>query len=331
MAAKKRVLFWQETFLPHIGGVEVLAPKLLSGLRERGYEFIVITRDDHVDRPTETDCDGIPVHRYPFATAYMGGNLEQLVRMRSQIAQLKRRFAPDLIHINLFGPSALFHYDTASVDGAPVLLTLHNQESAMLQHSCSADGLFRKALRGAQWVACVSAAVLDHWRQMAPEISSYSSVVYNGFAAPDLAPPSLPLEMPRLLCLGRLSQEKGFDLALKAFASIVGCFPNARLVIAGDGPERGALEQQGARLNLAHAVDWLGWVNPQNVARLLRTITLVLIPSRHEGFPSVAVEAALMGRPVVATNVGGLAEIVLHGDTGLLVPAEDSEALGSGY
>lgn len=327
MATKKRVLFWQETFLPNIGGVEVLAPKLLSGLRQRGYEFTVVTRDDHLDQHTESDCDGIPVHRYPITTAYMGGNLEQLLQMRSQVARLKRTFAPDLVHLNLFGPSALFHYDTASVHRAPVLLTLHSTKNTMLQHSCAANGLFRKALRSAQWVACVSAAVLDHWRQMAPEISSYSSVIYNGFAAPDLAPGPLPLEPPRLLCLGRLSREKGFDLALSAFASILGRFPQARLVMAGDGPERGALEKQAAQLNLTHAVEWLGWIAPENVAGLLTTVTMILLPSRYEGLPSVAVEAALMGRPVVATKVGGLAEVVRHGSTGLLVPVEDSAAL----
>jgi len=327
MPQKHRILFWQESFLPRIGGVEVLAPKLLSGLRRRGYEFTVVTRNDLVDQPTEMDCEGTAVHCYPFGKAYMRGNLEQLLQMRRHIAQLKRRFAPKLVHINLFGPSALFHYDTASVDRAPVLVTIHNKESAMLQHSCATDGLFRKALRSAQWVTCVSTAVLNHWRQMAPEISSYSSVIYNGYAAADLVPTPLPLEPPRLLCLGRLSREKGFDLALTAFASIVGRFPEARLVIAGDGPERGALEKQAARLNLARAVEWLGWIAPQNVAQLLTTVTMILLPSRYEGLPSASVEAALMGRPVVAARVGGIPEIVVHEQTGLLVPPEQPNAL----
>jgi glycogen(starch) synthase len=247
--------------------------------------------------------------------------------MRSQIAQLKRRFAPNLVHINLFGPSALFHYDTASVDRAPVLLTLHNQESAMLQRSCAADGLFRTALRDAQWVACVSAAVLSHWRQTAPEISSYSSILYNGFAAPTSPLEPLPFDSPLVLCLGRLSPEKGFDLAVAAFAAVAARFPEARLVIAGDGPERAALERQAARLNLHHAVEWRGWIAPEDVTQLLRTTTMVLLPSRHEGLPSVAVEAALMGRPVIGTRVGGIPEIILDGETGLLIPPEQPDSL----
>jgi len=121
--------------------------------------------------------------------------------------------------------------------------------------------------------------------------------------------------------------KQGFDLALTAFASIVGRFPEARLVIAGDGPERGALEKQAARLNLARAVEWLGWIAPQNVAQLLTTVTMILLPSRYEGLPSASVEAALMGRPVVAARVGGIPEIVVHEQTGLLVPPEQPNAL----
>lgn len=327
MASQKRVLFWQETFLPNIGGVEILAPKLLAGLSGHGFEFIVVTRDDSVAVPTETSCAGIPVHRCPFAAGFMPGHIEQLARMRAYVLRLKRSFAPNLIHINLFGPSALLHYDTAAGERPPVLLTVHAQENRMLQHSCAVGGLFRKALGSAQWVTFVSAAALEYWRQRAPEIAGYSSVVYNGFATPELSPTPLPSETPRVLCLGRLSREKGFDLALTAFAAILGSFPSARLVIAGDGPQRSALEQRAASLNLTHAVEWLGWVNPENVARLLLTTTLVLIPSRREALPSVAVEAALLGRPVVATKVGGLAEVVRHGSTGLLVPVEDSTAL----
>ena len=323
----KRVLFWQESFLPLIGGVEVLAPHLLAGLRERGYEFTVVTRDDNVDRPVETSWDGIPVHRCPLVTAFMAGNIENLTRTRSHIARLKRSFAPHLVHMNLFGPSALIHHDTVRAHSAPLLITLHATDNAMLLHSCSKEGLFGITLRSAQWVNCVSSAVLTYWRHRVPEICSYSSVLYNGFKPSDLAIEPAPTQPPSLLCLGRLSAEKGLDVAIAALASIAARFPAARLVIAGDGPERAALESQVKRLNLTRAIEFKGWVSPKRVTALIDAATAIVLPSRSEGLPSVAVEAALRARPVVATRVGGIPEIVVHDQTGLLVDADDASAL----
>jgi glycogen(starch) synthase len=144
---------------------------------------------------------------------------------------------------------------------------------------------------------------------------------------PALLPQPLPNDLPRLLCLGRLAAQKGFDLAITALASIAGRFPNARLIIAGDGPERPALERQVAGLGLADSVDFTGWVSPDEVLTLINRATMVVMPSRWEGLPSVVLQAAMMARPVVATRVSGLSEVVVHQKTGLLVEPEDLNGL----
>jgi glycosyltransferase involved in cell wall biosynthesis len=118
-------------------------------------------------------------------------------------------------------------------------------------------------------------------------------------------------------------------LALAAFASIIDRFPEVRMSIAGDGPERTQLERQIAEWHLEGKVELLGWVAPDNVPALLNTATMVLMPSRWEGLPSVALQTAMMARPVVATSVGGLSEVVVHQHTGLLVPSEDHAELAS--
>jgi glycogen(starch) synthase len=114
---------------------------------------------------------------------------------------------------------------------------------------------------------------------------------------------------------------------LEAFAKIINHFPNTRLIITGDGPERRNLEQQVARSKLTGLVELAGFVTPGQVPALINSATLVLIPSREEAFSLVALEAALMARPVVATRVGGLPEVVLHGQTGLLVDNGNTDAL----
>jgi glycogen(starch) synthase len=130
-----------------------------------------------------------------------------------------------------------------------------------------------------------------------------------------------------VLCVGRLSAEKGVDVAIAGFASIVERFPQARLIIAGDGPLKADLEQQALELKIRDFVDFVGWVIPEMIPSLINTATLVVMPSRSEGLPLVALEAALMARPIVATRVGGLPEVVLHQENGLLVEPEDHNAL----
>jgi glycosyltransferase involved in cell wall biosynthesis len=187
--------------------------------------------------------------------------------------------------------------------------------------------LLEHILRSASWVAACSQATLEHARRTVPDCALTSSVIYNGLEMPELPRMALPLDPPRILYLGRLADEKGADLAVAAMASLTQLFPSARLVIAGDGPSRRSLELLAAELGVDHAVHFVGWVAPSAVPSLMNMATLLGMPSRTEGFGLVALESALMSRPLVATQVGGLPEIVAHGETGLLVEPEDSHGL----
>jgi glycogen(starch) synthase len=153
--------------------------------------------------------------------------------------------------------------------------------------------------------------------------------MYAGRPVPDLIPTPLPQDPVRLLCLGRVVADKGFDLALSALSLLAERYPQIRLTIAGDGPARSDLEHQAAKLGLAHAVEFPGWVDPSRVPELINESTVVVIPSRwfQEGLPVVSMEAAQMARPIVATRVGGLPEAVVDQVTGLLVEREDHETL----
>jgi len=322
-----RILFWSELFWPYIGGVEILGTQLVPVLRERGYEVIVVTSHLYLDLPDGERYKGIPVHRFPFRAALVTSNVDQLVEVRQRIVNLKRTFAADLVHINAVGPSVLFHLDTRKAHPAPSLVTMHQGELPAAAEPVRRDTLLTQTLRSANWVTCVSSALLAYVRQVVVETVPRSSVIYNSLEASRLLPTPLPIEAPRLLCLGRLVPSKGFDLALTAFASIVDRFPRARLVIVGDGPARPELERQSAALGLADRVDFVGWVAPDKVPELMNTATMVIMPSRYEAFGMVALEAAMMARPIIATRVGGLPEVVMHQQTGLLVEKEDSKAL----
>ena len=318
-----RVLFSSELFWPHIGGAEIFATKLLPALQTRGHELMVVTRQDSETLLAEDSYQGIPVLRFPFWSAIAGRNVERVAEIRQQLVKLKKSYRPDLVHIHGMGAHVLFHQETTASRPTPLLVTLTN----VFEGQVGAAGIVSRVLRLSSWLTCKAGAVLDQARQLVPEIIGRSSVIHNGLELSPLLPEPLPNKAPRILCLGRLAPQKGFDLALTAFASISKRFPHIRLVIAGDGPGRKSLEQQAARLGLVSAIDFLGWVTPDRVPALINTASMVVMPSRWEGLPSVALQAASMARPLVATRVGGLPEIVEHQRTGLLVEPEDPGSL----
>jgi glycogen(starch) synthase len=316
-----RILFWSATFWPMIGGVEVLAAQLLPALQERGYEFVVITPKSYSNLPDHTSYHGIPVHRLQFRNSFAQSTLDFVLDTRRQVAKLKQDFAPDLVHINAVSRGDFFHLATNNTCRVPSLVTLHGQWEKEI------EPVVGHTLRRADWIAGCSGAILDRARQLVPEITPRSSIIYNAVEASPFSPEPLPYAAPRILCLGRLAPEKGIDLALAAFASIVTRYPRARLVIAGDGPLRLELQRQAFDCGIANAVDFIGWVAPKAVASLLNTTTVLLMPSRQDSLPLAALEADLMARPIVATNVGGLPEVVAHQETGLLVEKEDIRGL----
>ena len=317
-----RILFWSETFWPRVGGVENLAARLLPELRDRGHEFAVVTWDHRVEDPDLIWFEGIPVYRFPFFLGKDEDHFGVMMEHRHRVTKLKRDFRPDLVHVNSYGRTIFFHLTTAGVHPAPMLVTLHQ---ALPDEAIGRETLLGKLLETADWVTACSEAVLGHAGQLAPNILPHSSLILNALERPKIGRRPLPFDPPRILFLGRLVPEKGLDWALSALPPVFRNFPNARFIIAGDGPEAEKLKAQTIGLGLAAWIEFLGAVSPESVPSLLNDATLVVMPSRIEGFGLVALEAAMMGRPVVAARVGGLPEVVLDGQTGLLVEQYDIE------
>ena len=128
-----------------------------------------------------------------------------------------------------------------------------------------------------------------------------------------------------LLAVCRLEPQKGLDIAVRALPDIRTRHPTAELVVLGEGPQRSELEQLAASLNVP--IHLLGRV--PDVAAWLRRADLLVHPARWEGFGLALLEAMLASKPVVATNVSSIPEIVVDGQTGLLVPRDDARALAT--
>lgn len=318
-----RVLYWTEVFSPYTGGTELLGATLLAGLRERDHEFRIVTSHGALDLPDEDLHDGMVVHRLPFLEAVTRRDPAQLVDVLRRVTILEREFAPELVHVNAVGPSLFFHLQALKSNPIPWVFTPH----APLTNQATGRGtILGEALRSADWIVCLSNAQRESILRLAPASEDRTSVIYCGLEPPAGEPAPPPLDEPRLLCLGRQVRDKGFDVAVSAFAMVAERYPPLRLTMVGDGPEHRALERLAADLGVSGRVDFEGRV--PEIMPYLEAATILLMPSRwEETFGLVALEAALMGRPVVAARVGALPEVVQDGETGVLVEREDGPAL----
>jgi len=321
-----RILYWVDAFPPQIGGVEVLSGQFVRALQRQGHEIVVFSSRGRPDLPDQMDFFGIPVHRFSFSNALLKRDLKGIKILLARTNELQASFRPDLIHLNFSSPSAFFHLFPQKVARAPRLETIHS----FLESANGQDNLHARVLGSVDWVVGVSDAMLIDARRLVPGIIPRSSVIYNALEMPKLEPAPPPIDDPRVLFVGRLVAEKGVDVAIDAFASITKRFPNARLVIAGDGAIRQDLEQRVGELGLQDKVEFMGWVDPEKIPALINSSTMVAMPSRwREPFGLIALQAAQMARPIVATRVGGLPEIILHERTGLLVEKDDSAGLAN--
>ncbi len=136
-----------------------------------------------------------------------------------------------------------------------------------------------------------------------------------------------PKGVIRLLNVGRLSAEKGQDLLLQAVAGLSGDYPHVELLFAGVGPLEAELRQLAQRLGVAERVRFLGYV--ADMPALYGSVDLVVQSSLTEGLPNVILEAAYLGVPVIATDVGGTREVIEHGLSGWLMRSDDCDELQS--
>lgn len=155
-------------------------------------------------------------------------------------------------------------------------------------------------------------------------------VVHCGLDQSFLATPrSPPSSAPRLINIGRLSEQKGQLLLVQAAARLRAQGRNFEIVLIGGGPFREAIEEEIRRLGLGAHVKLAGWLSGPKVRQELLDSRGLVLPSFAEGLPVVIMEAFALGRPVIATYIAGIPELVRAGETGWLVPAGNVEELAA--
>jgi glycosyltransferase involved in cell wall biosynthesis len=273
------------------------------------------------------DALGLPVHDLE-----VGRRIYDLTGLRGllRLVALVREFRPDVIHGYLFGPN-LFAALAGRLCGVPVVCVAKRNVDAF--ETARQIGVQRLAHRLATHVTAVSREVaassvaLGVPAERVTVIENGVDVTrFDGATRRDALPglEAVPAAVPLVGSVGCLAPRKDYGTLLAALAAL-GAHREFRCAIAGDGPDRAALEARAAELGVADRVLFLG--ERSDVDRLLPAFDLFTLSSREEGIPNALLEAMAAARPCVATRVGGNAEVLDDGRTGWLVPAQDPAAL----
>jgi glycogen synthase len=320
-----KILYWTQLFRPYVGGVEVYANKYLPAMKKLGYEFCIVTSHGSLDLPDSDEFDSIPVHRFKFQSSLENKNVDEIFCNIKRLKNLKDEFKPDLVHINFTDPSIFFHFKTISSSSERTLVSFH---LSVENNSSEKNSLLRQTLENSDWITAPSKAIINELIEVNPKVEDYCSVIYLGLDEPEIRPAPISFSPAVLLCFGRVVNEKGFDLAIEAAAIISKKFPAIKLIVAGDGPAKEDLIQLAKKLGVQENVDFLGWVNPDEIPSIINRASIVIVPSRwKEAFGLAALQAMQLGRPVIAANTGGLPEIIDNNSNGILVEKENAEAI----
>lgn len=310
--------------ITRMAGVERHLLTLCSGLQQRGVDarlLLLVERGRSMNEYLrECEQRGIPCQRLVIRHDFDPS-------LPFRLSRAIQRIVPDIAHLHLIHAEIYGNWAARMAGVRKIIVSRHNQDS-FREHRW-----LRFVLRRLWQKAAVAIVIADHLRLQVEATERVPAEkirrIHYGMA-PVVQPRHFALrselgiagEAILLGCVCRLMPQKGVKDGLLAFDR--GAPNHAHLVIIGDGPLRNSLEEQAATLSSQDRIHFLGW--RQNAVQCLADIDILLMPSHWEGFGLVLLEAFAAGAAIIASEVGGIAEVVEAGKSGLLCPAGDIEA-----
>lgn len=298
--------------------------------------------------------EGIPVHRYLFLLPAFdhlkAGRVDLLLASLFagpltlfRLHRLLRSFQPDVVNVHFPLAQNAFVLWLRRIRPFPLVVSLHGDEilswfgtgarpfrgleqiESGFARSPRARRL-RTILKECDAVTACSRWLLNKGSVLEPSVLDKGIAIHNGIDPTRFSGQTESLrERPYILALGRLTALKGFDLLLTAFAGLAGSYPGIDLVIGGDGAEQPELVRQATSAGIAKRVFFPGRLDPKAVVQYLNGCLFLVVPSRCEAFGIVALEGLAAGKPVLAADAGGIAEI-----PGIRIVQPDAESLREG-
>lgn len=314
-----------------LGGLERLVLDLVKVGVQRGERITVVC----IERPgqlagqaEELGAGIVCLNKPPGYSPHTVADAERILQ----------QLQPDLLHTHQIG--ALLYLGRAA-DRVGLVGVVHTEHSDHVRQATSWLGKLRARYlwwqggRLAARICCVSddvAAAMRRWgtvpsRRLAVVPNGIDTDLYGDRSGRGALRERLGISARSIVIgsVGRLTEVKRQDLLLHALAALAESFPELRLLLVGDGTERGRLGQLAAKLNVEDRTTFAGYqAHPE---RFLAAMDLFALTSRHEALPLALLEAWASRLPVVSSAVGGISKVVEHGRTGLLFPSGDCGAL----
>lgn len=315
--------------------VTVIVPSF-KGLKHHRIDGIEVLRFRYAPRWVEqlTHDEGAPNKLRNPLYQFLGVTYIGMGILCSVAWSLPRKF--DIIHVHWPFPHGLFALFAARATGARVVATCHGAELAMGRRKPWIRKILRQCLLRSDRLACNS----SHTRSEIEKTCGRTATVipYGATIAipSETAPRPQPArsETATILFTGRHIQRKGVPYLIKAISLLLESRP-VKLLLTGDGDRRREWEELTRSLGLSKAVDFLGFVSNQRLSELYRECDVYVLPAIFddrgdtEGLGVVLIEALCHAKPVVASAVGGIVDVIKHEETGLLVPEKDERALAA--
>ena len=318
---------------PAAGGLASHVIALLHGLHRWGYDLRVVCQ---------------PAGRIAGAAAQRGipavtmrctgeGGPPRIALRAVRLAKIIRALRPHIVHTHSFGATMTGAAACAIARSPGLVITIHNYPPGTQAMAPAGKGerwAFGRALRRARRIITVSEALRRDLVLSYPEVMAKSLTIRNGVETdrPLSRSPSdirlehgLPADAPLVGMVARLAPQKGIMEFIRAARVIADIYPPAAFALAGDGPLMPAAVQLRRELGLEQQLHLLGRIDWAR--ELIGSLDLLVISSLSEGSSVVAMEAMALSKPVVATSVGGVPEVVAGGESGILVPPGEVEAL----
>jgi glycosyltransferase involved in cell wall biosynthesis len=336
-----------QSFLPKVGGEELGMDLLAREFLKRGHEVTV-----HVQH--RAWLKSAPRLDVPYRLAWYRKARSRrwaIPFLQRSLKQLHRDWPFEILYCRKLYPPGYAALLASRVLRVPLVLSLHDTWTVKSPPESTGrvaavrSSLLAKERRAASETLTAADAIIalnQHMRayilSLCPTCADRVHLIPNGvevdcFTRPARTDGAMARRYANqhgryFLFMGRLDRSKGVDILIEAFRLVLANHPDAMLIIAGDGSEKHALQQQTRAAGLEEHVHWAGVVRGEDRIWLMQHALCVVVPSRVEPFGKVTVEAFACGTPVVGSRLGGIAELIEPGINGLLTEAGDVAGLG---
>jgi len=313
-----------------VGGAEKMLYHTIKGLDPACYSVRLCSLKKKGVYANRLEGEGVNVYSLDMKDEDTLSGWFDSIRVLMLLALYFLKEKPVIVHSFLFRANILARI-AALLTGVPVVISSVRVMGGEKPYSRFIE---RATAFMADHYVAVSEQVKAHLQRSSGIAELKISTIYNGILVETgnqsdktayMSCAGLHADDRLVMTAGRLHRQKGFDCLIHAMAVVHAAYPRVKLLILGEGEEENNLKKLARSLELIDTIQFMG-LRP-DVDRLLHCIDLFVLPSRWEGLPNAVLEAMAAGKPVVATEVGGIPELVVQGVTGVIVPPQDVQAL----